>query len=328
MKYLVVLFYFVCSIVTAQPIRVQGIGDTLQQAKENAFKTAVELQVGSVLVTELESSEGKLHRNDIINYSAGYVDNYKIIETSTHNNKILVIVDVYVSSSKIANRILGVGAHNKIFDSNLQDTRYQTYMQSKNNADRLLKSLLDDYPKKAFVVTQYQHRFAVNTQRNPFIEIEFKFNWNYNYLVALNEVLSIIEDGSNGLFKTSPGNIVIMAKDPKDFILGKKNHYRFNDFKIMESVKNRFDNNLPRIQLSVYNHNNNIFYTECYLPESFTGRKPSLYSMGDTLIVYGNQIENNIIRINLANSNDAVRYIAKMELNVVGHESCNTKQKR
>lgn len=328
MKYLAVLVYFVCSIVIAQPIRVQGIGDTLQQAKENAFKTAVELQVGSVLVTELESSNSKLNRNDIINYSAGYVDNYKIIETNNFNNKILVIVDVYVSSSKIADRILGTGSHTKSFDSSVHGTRYETYIQSKNNADRLLKSLLHDFPKRAFVVTQYQHKFGVDTQRNPFIEIGFRFNWNYNYLVSFNEVLSLIQDGGNGLFRTSPGNIVIMAKDPKDYVLGKKNHYKFNDIVIMETIRNRFDNNTPRLQLTVYNHNNNIFYTECYVPESFTGRKPSLYSMGDTLIIYGNQIENNIIRIHLSNSHDTIRQISRLELNVVDHESCKTKQKR
>lgn len=328
MKYFIVFLYFVCSIVIAQPIRVQGIGDTLQQAKENAFKTAVELQVGSILVTELESFDSKITKHEIINYSAGYVDNYKIIETNNFNNKILVIVDVYVSSSKIANRILGTGSHNKSFDSNVHGTRYETYIQSKNDADKLLKSLLKDFPKRAFVVTQHQHKFGVDTQRNPFIEIGFKFNWNYNYLVSFNEVLSLIQDGGNGLFRTSPGNIVIMAKDPKDYVLGKKNHYKFNDIVIMETIRNRFDNNTPRLQLTVYNQNNNIFYTECYVPESFTGRKPSLYSMGDTLIIYGNQIENNIIRIHLSNSHDTIRQISRLELNVVGHESCNTKQKR
>ena len=68
MKYLVVLLTLVCNIALAQSIRVEGIGSTLQQAKDNAFKIAVELQVGSVLVNELESKDTKLIRNDIINY--------------------------------------------------------------------------------------------------------------------------------------------------------------------------------------------------------------------------------------------------------------------
>ncbi len=134
MKYLVVLLTLVCNIALAQPIRVEGIGSTLQQAKDNAFKTAVELQVGSVLVNELESKDTKLIRNDIINYSAGYVDSYKIITANSYDNKVVVIVDVWVSSSKIANRILGTSTNPKIFDNQTQSTRYETYIQSKKKS--------------------------------------------------------------------------------------------------------------------------------------------------------------------------------------------------
>jgi hypothetical protein len=83
------------------------------------------------------------------------------------------------------------------------------------------------------------------------------------------------------------------------------------------------NNNKPNIQLTIYNQNNTIFYTQCYLPESITGRKTGLYSIGDSLIVYGNQTENNIIRIHISNIGNALRFIERLELNVVGHESCN-----
>ena len=322
MKYLVVLLTLVCNIALAQSIRVEGIGSTLQQAKDNAFKTAVELQVGSVLVNELESKDTKLIRNDIINYSAGYVDSYKIITTNSYDNKVIVIVDIWVSSSKIANRILGTSTNPKIFDNQTQSTRYETYIQSKNNGDMLLRSVLNDYPRKAFIVQQGQHKFGVDTDRNPFIEIGFTFRWNYNYIESFNETLSLIEDGSNGLFKTSPGNIITMAKDPKDYVLGKKNHYKFNDVLTMHTIIDRFNNHKPNIQLMIHNQNNSVFYKQCYTPESFTGRKPGLYSIGDTLILYGNQTENNIIRIRLSNIGDALRFIERIELSVVGHESC------
>lgn len=325
MKKLILLLSFVCSIAVAQPIRVQGIGSNVQQAKENAFRTAVELQVGSVLVTEAESKNSRLLRNEIINYSAGYVDNYVIIETNNYNGKVSVIVDVTVSTSRIADRILGTSTNPKVFDNERHSIRYDTYINSKANGDKLLNSVLNDYPRKAFIVTQYQHRFGVDTQRNPFIEIGFKFNWNYNYISSFNEVLSLIEDGSHGLFKTSPGNVIVMAKDPKDYVFGKKNHFKFNDTLITETIRDRFNNNTPRIQLQVFNKNSDVFYTECYIPESFTGSKPGMYSLGDTLIIYGNQVENNIIRIHLSNMGEALKSIERLELSVVGYESCRQK---
>lgn len=322
MKYLVVLISLVCNIAFASPIRVEGVGNTLQQAKDNAFKTAVELQVGFVLVNELESSDNKLIRNDIINYSAGYVDNYKIINANTFDNKVVVIVDVWVSSSKIADRILGTGTNPKLFDNDKHSTRYDTYINSKQKGDRLLNNVLNDYPRKAFVVTQNQHKFGVDIQRNPFIEIGFQFKWNYNYILSFNESLSLLQDGSNGLLKPSISNIVVMAKDPNDYVFGQKNHYKFNDINTFEAIKQRMNENIPRIQLTIYNQNNTVFYKQCYIPESFTGSKPGLYSMGNTLIVYGNQTENNIIRLHLTHMGESLKLIERLELNVVGHESC------
>lgn len=322
MKYLLVSLSLFCNIVLAQAIRVEGVGSTLQQAKDNAFKTAVELKIGSVLVNEQESKDNKLTRNDITNYSAGYVDDYKIINTNTNNNNVVVVVDVWVSSSKIANRILGTSSNPKIFDSQTHGTRYETFMQSKNNGDKLLRAVLNDYPKKAFIIEQGQHVFGLDVNRNTFIEVPFKFQWNYNYIESLNETLSLVEDGSNGFLKASPGNITVMVKNPKDYVFGKKNHYKFNDVVTMNMVTDRFVEHTPRIQLTVIDQGNNILHRKCYLPESFSGRKPGLYSTGEVLVIFGNQTENNVIRIRTSNTSDALRSIERIELNVVGHESC------
>ncbi len=322
MKFIISLLLFLCHAVLAQPIRVQGIGDTLQQAKENAFRIAVELKVGSVIVTEAESHNTKLIRNEIIQYSAGFVESYSIVEVISINNKTLAIIDVTVASSKIADRILGVGTNPKIFESDKQSTRYETYIQSKNNADRLLASVLNDYPSRAFVIHQHQHRFGVDTNRNPFLEIGFQLNWNYNYLLSLSEVLSLTEDGSNGLFRTSPGNIIIMAKDPNDYVLGKKNHYRFNDLIVYGAIKTKFNENTPHILLTIYNQETKIVHKQCFMPESFLGRKSAFYSLGESLVIYGNNKENNVLRLNLSNFNNLLRSIKRIELSIVKNESC------
>lgn len=322
MKLLLLLFIFISNITFAQPIRVQGIGDSLQNAKENAFRVAVELRVGSVIVTENETRNSNLVKNEIVNYSAGYVDSYQIIQVQNTNNKTLVIMDVQVSSSKIADRILGVSTKPKIFENEKQTARYDTYIQSKNNGDRLLNSVLNDYPKRAYIIQQYGHRFGVDTNRNPFIEIGFQLNWNYNYLSSLNETLSLIEDGSNGLFKTSPGNVIIMAKDPNDYILGSKRHYKFNDLVAYENIKNTFNQNNPHILLTIYNQESKILHKQCYLPESFLGRKPAFYALGESLVIYGNNKEVNVLKLSLSNFQISLRNIERFELSIVTNESC------
>jgi hypothetical protein len=65
----------------ANALQVSGEGATLEEAKLNAFRTAIEFAAGSVVVSERESHNYKLVRNEILVYSAGYVTDYKIISS-------------------------------------------------------------------------------------------------------------------------------------------------------------------------------------------------------------------------------------------------------
>ena len=60
-------------------IRVVGEGSTVEQAKEDAFRTAVQQQAGAIVLSERQSNLGKLDKDNISLFSAGYVDDFKII---------------------------------------------------------------------------------------------------------------------------------------------------------------------------------------------------------------------------------------------------------
>jgi hypothetical protein len=321
MKYIFAILCFIVSIANAEPIRVQGIGNTFEQAKDSAFKTAIEMKIGSVLVSTQESNNGQLVRNDILNYSSGYIDNYKIIDRFNQGNQWFVTVDVEVSSNKIADRILGMGSNPKIVESK-HYIQYQTYITSKHNGDRLLQQVMNDYPAKAFTVNQNGlHKLAVDTYRNGILEIPLEFRWNYNYLTALDDTLSLLEDGSNGFLRPSPATITVQYKDPKNLVFGKTTAYKFNDLLIADYVKNRMLNNPPRIQITITGKGN-IVYRNCFVPDSFTGRQKALFSARNNLFLYGNEVEKNIIKIQLQNMPTLLRDAENIDLAVVAHESC------
>jgi hypothetical protein len=304
----------------ANALQVSGEGSTFEEAKQNAFRTAIEFAVGSVVVSERESDNYKLVRNEILVYSAGYITDYKIISSVKSGNQVRVIVDVQVSSNKLSDRILGVGKEPKNFDADKHSNQYQTYLQGKNNSDRLLNQVLNDYPKKAFTVTQGVHQFKVDQYRNGIVEIPLEFKWNYNYIVSLKEALKIVEDGSNGLLKASPSNVTVMAKDPKDWVLGSKNQYKFNDMIVTTSIRNTMKQNQPNILLSIKDFKNNTVFKQCYVPDSIAGKKPAFYDLGNALVVYGNQTEKNTIELGL--TPDAIKQIHSIELNVVADDNC------
>jgi hypothetical protein len=306
----------------ANALQVSGQGATFEEAKLNAFRTAIEIVAGSVVTTERESVNYKLVKDEILVYSAGYVTDYKIINTFKSGNQIQIIVDVQVSSSKLSDRILGLGKEVKNFEANKHSNQYQTYLYGKNNGDRLLNQVLNDYPKKAYKLTQGVHQFKVDAYRNGIIEIPLELSWNHNFIVSFNEALGILEDGSNGLFKHSPGNITVMAKDPKDWVVGTKNQYKFNDVVIVSNVRNTLQQKKPNILLTVKNFENKNVLQQCYVPDSVAGKKAAFYDVGSTLVFYGNRVEKNKIELSVTNMQDAIKQIQSIELSIVSDDNC------
>jgi hypothetical protein len=306
----------------ANALQVSGQGSTFEEAKLNAFRTAIEIVAGSVVTTERESVNYKLVKDEILVYSAGYVTDYKIINTFKSGNQVQVIVDVQVASSKLSDRILGVGKEPKNFDTDKHSNQYKTFLQGKANADRLLNQVLNDYPKKAYTITQGIHQFKIDAYRNGIIEIPLEVKWNYNYIVSFNEALKILEDGSNGLLTPSPSNVTVMAKDPKDWVIGSKNQYKFNDMIIISTIRDKMQRNKPNILLTIKDFKNTITFKQCYVPDSVVGKKPAFYDLGTTLVVYGNQTEKNLIELRLTNMEEAIKYIHNIELSVVDDSSC------
>ena len=64
-------------------LRTSGVGNTYEEAKNNAFREAIEYQVGVVIASERESYNDKLIKNEILAYSSAFVDEYKIISQQT-----------------------------------------------------------------------------------------------------------------------------------------------------------------------------------------------------------------------------------------------------
>lgn len=306
----------------ANALQVSGQGSTFEEAKQNAFKTAIEFAAGAVVTSERESNNYKLVKDEILVYSAGYVTDYKIISTIKSGNQVQVIVDVQVASSKLSDRILGVGKEARNFDTDKHDNQYQSYIQGKNNGDRLLKQVLNDYPQKAYKITQGVHQFKVDAYRNGIIEIPLELSWNHNFIVSFNEALKILEDGSNGLLKPSPGNITVMTKDPKDWVIGTKNQYRFNDVVIVSNVRNTLQSKRPNILLTIKNFESKTVLQQCYIPDSVAGKKAAFYDVGSNLVFYGNQVEKNKIELSLQNMQDAIKHIQSIELTIVSDDNC------
>ena len=320
-------------------IRATGTGNSFDEAKQKAFQQAIEIKVGSFIDSERQSFNQKLVRDDIFVYSAGYVDDFKVVSQNTLGNKIVVTVDVLVASSKLSNRILSQGKSAGVFENRQHITQHQTYLQNRQNGDKILQAVLNDYPQRAYNITQHPYNIKIDGNRNAYLYIPFTVRWNFNYLESLRAAFDLLADGDTGFLTKSPGNIWIMAKDPKDLFLGKTTHHKFNDMVKIDKISDTMNHQRSlAVKLKIYNLQGVVEIENCYIPGWYsTGTIPTIpgptlyYSNNygyktatNNIQIEGNKTESNniIIQLNSQVGARAVDFIKNIELSVVPKGEC------
>jgi len=299
--------------------RVTGIGNTFEEAKLKAFQIAIQSKVGSVIASERETANLNLIRDDIVVYSAGYVDDYKLISQTYENQKVKVVLDVLVSSSKIANRLLSQSKSAKEFDGDKNFTRYDTFIKEKNDSDRIFQVILNDYPFKAYDIEQKPYSLKIDAYRNAVIAIPFELRFNKHYIRSLAEMLNILQDGNTSWNARPIGNVVMTGAGTGSWLTGKA-HFKFNDVKLIENVQGTFGSqqNALRIKLTIKDKYNNVILENWYIPRSFYGE--NFYAISkDDLYIHGESVEKNLIRVVIPSDSAEyamLRDIDKIELSI------------
>jgi len=323
---LVACLLFVNTVIADNKyIRVVGEGTTVEQAKEDAFRTAVQQRAGAIVLSERQANLGKLDKDNISLFSAGYVDDFKIIDINQSGSNIKITLDVLVADSKLLNQVVSTGKTAQGINGDKASVALGTYLDQKQKGDNLLNVVMRTYPQNAFIVKQLPYILAVDSYRNTVFQIPYSMKWNYDYIVAFNEAMSLVEDNV-GFMQQAPSNVIVMAKNPKDFLLGKKNYYKINDIPILTRIKDAmtYDREV-RIQLIISENNGTVLYHTCYVPDSINGRKNSFYDIGDPrlLTVNGNEVESGVLRAMIDPAhNYVVQRAGKIEVSVVPNSSC------
>jgi hypothetical protein len=279
-------------------IQVMGVGKTAEEAKQNGFKNAISMKVGSALLSENQVANNKLLKEELIDYSAGYIDSYTIIDTIVKPGNVVVIMQVVVRSSKIHERILSKGKDEKELDGSKFANQYFTYLNQGKDGDRVLNAVLNDYPKRAFNITQSLHEFKLNSSRNAVLVVPFELRWSKPFLGSLHEVVKLLADGS---YRSSNRVVIGHSK------------YNFNDQNRYEHVRQHLSSVL-QLRANMIDNSNRTIISQCYMiPSYFSGT----YSSG-IYVVYENEVLKNTIQIEI----DPIRArdlekVSRIELSVV-----------
>lgn len=277
MKYLVflaVLLLTACASTTNtgsnDTIKVIGSGNTYEQAKQNGFKQAIEIVVGTVLVTGKESHDDILTKNDIVAHSSGYVDDFKVVNQYSSLGKVNLVMEVKVRDSIIANRILNKSKQSSDLNGEQLTEQYNTYYDTRLSGDELIEQVLGDYPKNAVVIKTGEVSHMLDDRRNSVIVIKYDMRWNYNYLKALDEVFKLTSDQPTRSYRQN--RIYVSAKDPKAFIGGWTHEYPFDDLVRLQKIINYVT--VPAyVYANIYDRSGTLIHRSCHsalMPFGFT----------------------------------------------------------
>ena len=245
------------SAYAQKTFRVIGNGRTVDEAKIDGFNSAIEFAVGSVVLSDSVARNNILVRDEIAKHSAGYIDDYKIIDQYQTTRGYTVVMDVDVKNSKIAERMLNKSKTEGVVEGTRMSDQFNSYLGNMASSDKFIDSLLRDYTQNAFDIKQGKIEYKLDGQRNSYIIIPYEISWNYKWVTALKEALSVVQDGNS----RSANSILVISKKPGAWI-GSNERYYFNDtitpVKILTVLNDR-----TWIQVKIIHHNGSTIYAGC-----------------------------------------------------------------
>lgn len=243
-------------------VEVVGEGNTLDNARQQGFRLAVEHAVGTVVSSETEVRNSRMVRDEIITYASGYVDRFEIVEQQEYNGRVQVNMKIWVKHSRLANRLL----NRSVADGRVEGGRISAQLESlkheRSSGDRLLKSVLADFPARAFDIRLEKTQVFMDNHRNGQLEVSFYLGWNQHYLDSISEAIERINQRSD--CGRLPGCVNYAA----EITVIKKGFAPntvawFDDVNAHNLIQREMVGSGPVIRLAILDSGGNEQYTQC-----------------------------------------------------------------
>ena len=186
-------------------IEVRGQGSTAEEARMNGFRLAVEQALGSVIASETEQSNSRIRRDEVISYAAGFVERFEIVTTTSTGSGYEIAMRVWIQRTNLAERLLVTSKADGQIDGARASIAVDTAQYSRSQGDRLLTTVLSDFPERSFDVKLEPTRVEIDSSRNTQLVVPYIIVWNKKYIKSLMESWSKVETcGWNGCVMDKP----------------------------------------------------------------------------------------------------------------------------
>lgn len=257
-------------------VEVVGEGTTLDQARQQGFALAVEHAVGTVIVSETAVRNSRMVRDEIITYSSGYVDRFEIVKQQPVGNRIQVSMKIWVKHSKLANRLLNQSETAGTIDGGRISAQIQSLQRERTSGDRLLQSVLADYPRRAFDIELAPTRVFFDANRNGQLEVAFYLSWNKLYIDSMAEAVAAINQRPDcGRFPGCTNVTSEVAVNRRGF--GSTTTAYFDDRNAQELIRKEMVQSQPTIRMVILDVNGNEQFKQCFYAKELDYREPAAW---------------------------------------------------
>lgn len=300
-------------------IEVAGDGDTPQQARMNGFRLAVEQAIGTLISSETEVQQGRIIRDEIISYAAGFVDRFEIINEQATARGVRVSMRVWVKKSALSDRLLNrTGASGQI-DGARASVQLQTLNQERATGDALLQQVLNDFPRRAFDI-ELKPADVVRQNRSAVLEVNFVMTWNRDYLRSLwtalhatsqrtNRPVATISVGSGGWFSGFGGSA------------------KFDDNVKLQLMADRMLFGMPTVLVTVRGPSRDVVFTSCYMYQELDNQEQGWVTRERFVSFHGfganvNAMTKLVGRIPIPLPTDTLSRASSVDIDVVLRNQC------
>ena len=174
-------------------IEKQCEGYSIEAAKKSCFESAIEQVVGQVIVSDLEVSGDRITKDNVAQYSAGYIDDYVIQKQQQDDHGWWHLkMSITIASSKIAQRKMSRGERVDIVDGLKARDQIESQLEQRADGDALIGQVLSSYPENAYVINSGQTEFKVSNLRQAYVDVPYSITMSRPWVDALNEALDIV----------------------------------------------------------------------------------------------------------------------------------------
>lgn len=321
---LVVLVLLSTNVWADGTVRVTGRGLTPEQARYDGYLQAVQKVNGSAILSQKEFKDRYKTKDSLTVYSAGYQKDINIIETLVVDGEYRVTMDITIASSHLDRGILGQSESSQYIDSDIHQDQIDTYLETRQEGDKLLNNILDDFPHRAFTVTQGQAEVKVVNGDRIMLRLPYTMMWNANFLNAFERSIKLLSDKKVEYYYTNTGFPTVAAEicieeEYSPYRKQCQKRYNFNDNRRVNIIKDRIGrNNQPAVRIVLSDKFNNVVDDRCHIVP-VVGRQPFYnYGKNTTLRLFYSDYVNTSVMLELR----SLRSIDRVDMFVVAKSNC------